>query len=217
MRTAQDAGSAGGPSKSTAMYTQGMQLRHRQRPEWGSGSVTRVENLTRGTNRDQRLWIRFANAGLKTLLASAADLEVVEGTGAAEHTFAAREIASEGGWLGQITKRRPEQAMSELPPDATDPFLTPERRLKNLLALFRFDGGTKLIDWAVAQSGLDDPMSRFTRIELEAFYKNWAMERDLALGRLVGEFRRKREPVDQLLAGAPKSALQVLQKFDRSR
>jgi hypothetical protein len=199
------------------MYTQGMQLRHRQRPEWGSGSVTRVETLTRGTSRDQRLWIRFANAGLKSLLASAADLEVVEGTGAAEHTFAAREIASEGGWLGQIAKRRPEQAMSELPPEATDPFLTPERRLKNLLSLFRYDGGPKLIDWAVAQSGLDDPLSRFTRIELEAFYKLWSMERDLTLSRLVGEFRRKREPVDHLLAEAPKSALALLQKFDRAR
>ena len=93
------------------MFTTGMQVRHRQRPEWGAGSVTRVEPLTRAGTRDQRLWIKFGAAGLKTLLASAADLEVVEGSGAAEHTFAAREIASEGGWLGTITKRRPEQAM----------------------------------------------------------------------------------------------------------
>lgn len=199
------------------MYTQGMQVRHRQRPEWGAGSITRVETLTRGGNRDQRLWIKFGAAGLKTLLASAADLEVVEGTGAAEHTFAAREIASEGGWLGQITKKRPEQAMSELPPDATDPFLTPERRLKNLLGLFRFDGSTKLIDWAVAQSGLDDPLTRFNRTELEAFYKEWCRERDLQLFRLVNDFRRKRQPVDALLAEAPRAAHSVLQKLDKAR
>lgn len=199
------------------MFTQGMQVRHRQRPEWGIGSVTRVESLTRAGHRDQRLWIKFGAAGLKTLLASAADLEVVEGTGAAEHTFAAREIASEGGWLGQITKKRPEQAMSELPPDTTDPFLTPERRLKNLLGLFRFDGGAKLIDWAVAQSGLDDPMTRFNRIELEAFYRDWSRERDVQLFKLVNEFRRKRQPVDALLVDAPRSAMQVLQKFDKVR
>jgi hypothetical protein len=78
-----------------------MQVKHRQRPEWGSGSVTRVEPLTRAGTRDQRLWIKFANAGLKTLLASAADLEVVEGTGAAEHTFAAREIASVDDIVGR--------------------------------------------------------------------------------------------------------------------
>ena len=197
------------------MFTQGMQVRHRQRPEWGAGNVTRVETLTRAGNRDQRLWIKFGAAGLKTLLASAADLEVVEGTGAAEHTFAAREIASEGGWLGQIAKKRPEQAMTELPPDATDPFLTPERRLKNLLGLFRFDGTTKLLDWAIAQTGLDDPLSRFNRTELEAFYKDWSRERDTQLFRLVNEFRRKRQPIDALLADAPKAALNMLQKLDK--
>lgn len=205
-----------GPA-SPAMFTVGMQVRHRQRPEWGSGSITRVETLTRAGNRDQRLWIKFGAAGLKTLLASAADLEILEGTGAAEHTFAAREIASEGGWLGEIARRRPEQAMSELPPDATDPFLTPERRLKNLLGLYRFDGSSKLIDWAVAQSGLDDPLSRFNRTELEAFYKDWSRERDLQLFRLVNDFRRKRQPIDALLADAPRAAMQVLQKLDKVR
>jgi len=176
------------------MFTQGMQVRHRQRPEWGAGNVTRVETLTRAGNRDQRLWIKFGAAGLKTLLASAADLEVIEGTGAAEHTFAAREIASEGGWLGQIAKKRPE---------------------KNLLGLFRFDGATKLIDWAVAQSGLDDPLSRFNRTELEAFYKEWSRERDTQLFRLVNEFRRKRQPIDALLVDAPRPALNMLQKLDK--
>lgn len=199
------------------MFTQGMQVRHRQRPEWGTGAVTRVEQLTRAGGRDQRLWIKFGSAGLKTLLASASDLEILPGTGAAEHTFAAREIASEGGWLGQITQKKPEQAMSELPPNATDPFLLPERRLKNLLALYRFDQGSGLMDWAVAQSGLDDPLSRFNRTELEAFFKNWALERDLTLHRLVSDFRKRREPVDHLLAGAPRAALAVLQKFDRLR
>ncbi|MFM2164414.1 MAG: hypothetical protein RL325_851 [Planctomycetota bacterium] len=199
------------------MYTIGMQIRHRQRPEWGAGSVTRVESLTRGGMRDQRLWIKFGAAGLKTLLASASDLEVVDAGGVAEHTFAAREIASEGGWLGEIARKRPEQAMSELPPDATDPFLTPERRLKNLLGLYRFDGGARLIDWAVAQSGLDDPLSRFNRTELEAFYKQWSMERDLQLHRLVNDFRRRRQPVDALLTDAPRAAMQVLQKFDKVR
>ena len=107
--------------------------------------------------------------------------------------------------------------MSELPPDATDPFLTPERRLKNLLGLFRFEGGAKLIDWAVAQSGLDDPLSRFNRTELEVFYKDWCRERDLQLFRLVNDFRRKRQPVDALLVDAPRAALGVLQKLDKAR
>ena len=67
------------------MIIQGMQLRHRQRPEWGIGTVTRVENLTRAGITDQRVWVRFPNGGLKTLLRSAADLEVIGGTAAADH------------------------------------------------------------------------------------------------------------------------------------
>ena len=205
------------PHMSSTVFNLGMQVRHRQRPEWGTGSVTRVEQLTRAGTRDQRLWIKFGAAGLKTLLASMADLEVIEAVPVAEHTFAAREAASDGGWLGRIATKKPEKAMSELLPDATDPFLTPERRIKILLGLYRFDGGAKLIDWAVAQSGLDDPLSRFNRTELESFYKEWSLERDLALHRLVSDFRRQRKPVEGLLVDAPRSALQVLQKFDKSR
>ena len=207
------------PSTNTpVLFSQGMTVRHRKRPEWGIGTVNRVETVTRGASRDQRLWIRFTNEGLKTLLASVAELEVVDASApAAEHTFAAREMASAGGWLGEIAKSKPQEAMTQLPPDATDQFLTPERRLKNLLALYRFDAGAKLLEWAIVQSGLDDPMSRFPRIELEKFFKDWSLERDIQLHRLVTDFRRKRQPVDALLADAPKSALAALQKLDRHR
>ncbi len=197
---------------SPTLYTQSMQVRHRQRPEWGQGAITRIETLTRAGVRDQRLWIKFENAGLKTLLALGADLEILEGSGAAEHTFAAREIASEGGWLGQIAKTRPEEAMSQLQPDASDPFLTPERRLKVLLSLYRFDSTARLIDWAVAQSGLGDPLSRFNRTQLEAFYKDWTRERDVTLHRLVSEYRRRREPFEHLLEGAPRAALNIINR-----
>ncbi len=215
------------------MFNNGMQVRHRARPEWGVGSVTRAETITRPTGRDQRLWIKFANAGLKTLLASVADLEIIEGNAAAEHTFAARENASDGGWLGQISSKKPEAAMAELHPDITDPFLTQERRLKLLLGLYRFEGGlgssasmgsglaggsgAGLIDWAVAQSGLDDPLSRFTRVELEAYFKDWARERDTELHRLINDFRRRRVPYEAILVDAPRGAMRVLQKFDKAR
>ena len=202
---------------SPTMYTQRMQVRHKQRPEWGPGTITRIETLTRAGIRDQRLWIKFSNAGLKTLLASGADLEVVEGSGAAEHTFAAREIASDGGWLGAISKTRPEAAMAQLQPDATDPFLTPERRLKVLLGLYRFDGTTRLIDWAVAQSGLGDPLSRFNRTELEAFYKEWTRDRDVTLHRLVTDFRRRRESIDALVVDAPRAALSIINRDHSAR
>ncbi len=216
-------------SDSPPLLSVGDKVRHRQRPEWGVGSVTKTELITRQGSRDQRLWIRFANAGLKTMLRSIADLESL-GAGAAtqaapgrapmpaagaslpaagasmpaagasmDETLVAREAAQDGGWLGAIAKRRPEDAMVGLPASASDPFLPFAKRLEIVLGLYRFEPtGGKLIDWAVAQSGLDDPLARFNRHELEAFFQRWTFERDLALVRLAQEARLSSESTDVL-------------------
>lgn len=48
--------------------------------------------------------------------------------------------------------------MTELPPQAGDPFLPLRKRLEFTIGLYRFEPvGGKLLDWAVAQSGLADP------------------------------------------------------------
>ncbi len=193
------------------MISQGMQIRHRQRPEWGVGSVTHVETLTRSGTVDQRIWIRFPNAGLKTLLRSAADLEIMGGAAAAEHTFAARHHAADGGWLGAISTKKPEAAMAELPPEATDPFIPLEKRLQYLLGLYRFSAnGSSLMDWAVAQSGLDDPLSRFTRTDLEGHFKLFAMDRDAHLPKLLSEARKNGIQIDSILAQASPAAKKML-------
>ncbi len=199
---------------SQAMIIQGMQLRHRQRPEWGIGTVTRVENLTRAGITDQRVWVRFPNGGLKTLLRSAADLEVIGGTAAADHTFAARNHSADGGWLGAISTKKPEAAMAELPPEATDPFIPLERRLQHLLGLYRFAAtGSSLMDWAVARSGLDDPLSQFTRTDLEGHFKLFVMDRDAQLGKLLHEARKNAISIDAIVAQAPTAARKMLQRY----
>jgi hypothetical protein len=195
----------------------GEKVRHVKKPEWGVGSVTKVETVTRQGARDQRLWIRFANGGLKTVLSSMAELEPADGPAAAVatggDTFAAREARHEGGWLGEIAKRQPEEGMTSLPAAASDPFLAVERRLGFILDLYRFEPvGGKLIDWAVAQSGLDDPLSRFNRHELEKFFERWAHDRDVALHRTMQECRRNFMNVDAILARAPASAQRALKK-----
>ena len=45
------------------------------------------------------------------------------------------------------------------------------------------------MDWAVAQTGLDDPLTRFTRQELEQRFDRWAFERDTYLAKLLQEAR----------------------------
>lgn len=194
----------------TVPFSVGERVRHPKRPEWGLGSIQRIEVLTVGAKRDQRLWIRFDNAGLKMILASVADLErtaTLNGTG--EHTLVARELAGETGWLAEISKRKPEEAMTALPPQAADPFIPAARRLEFVLGLYRFDASSaRLVDWAVAQSGIGDPLTRFTRHELERFFSDWALERDAQLARLLQDPELRSDPalVRRAMEKAPPSA-----------
>lgn len=202
----------------TATFTAGELLRHPQRPEWGQGTVQRVETVTSQGRPDQRLWVRFSNAGLKTLLASVAGLERLELTARSDElrggTLAEREVTGETGWLGQISKKRPEDAMTELPALVADPFVPPKKRLEFLLTLYRFDPHQKLVDWAVAQSGLGDPLSRFSRHELEELFRLWAVERDAALARLMQdpELRVAQEYVRQAVNKTGPAAQQAFRR-----
>jgi len=204
----------------------GDKVRHPKRPEWGVGEVTRIEMVTRDGQSDQRAWIRFPSVGLKTLLVSVAAPEPVSPESSIElatrlhahTTLVDLEARHEGGWLGEIAKNRPEQAMTALPPRATDPFLSAAKRMEHTLSLYRFTaGGAGLIEWAVAQSGLDDPLSRFTRHELEVFYQRWRFELDAQVGRLLQELRRDRQPVEPLLARAPAAAASAVKRIQQMR
>jgi hypothetical protein len=224
MNTARGSDESGGSASSTqTTYAVNERVRHRQKPEWGIGTVTKIETVTRLGQRDQRIWIRFPNGGLKTVLGSMAELERASAVGAdavavVPDTFAARAASHEGGWLGSVAKRKPEDAMTSLPAAASDAFLTVPKRVEFVLSLYRFEAtGGKLIDWAVAQSGLDDPLSRFNRHELEAFFDRWAFERDATLARLLQEARRNGISVDHLLAKAPPAAQRALRKLNVGR
>ncbi|MEE2894567.1 MAG: DUF3553 domain-containing protein [Planctomycetota bacterium] len=199
----------------------GEYVRHPGKPEWGVGEVTKVELITRDGQPDRRVWIRFPNEGTKTVLASVAGLEVVEEEGlprADGDTLLDRQSTHETGWLGQIAKQKPEDAMTSLPERTTDPFVPPRGRVQMIFELYRFNRtGGSLIEWAIAQSGLDDPLSRFNRHELEQFFDRWCWERDRALARTIDECRRAGEPVEEILRGAPASARRGLKKAAPAR
>jgi len=198
-------------------FKMGDKVRSSKRPEWGEGSVMKLEAITFQGKTDQRIYVRFAAVGMKTLLASAADLIPADGSGddvlTAIHrpaTLTDVEKSREGGWLGEIDRRGPEAVMTSLPPAATDPFLSLRKRLENTLGLYRFDG--RLIDWAVAQSGVTDPMTRFNRNELEQFWQRWKFALDAHLISLLGEARRDPDALQAALAKATPAAQKAVQK-----
>lgn len=201
----------------------GDRVRHGERPEWGIGEVTKVEILTRDGKPDRRVWIRFPSVGTKTLLASMAALESVETeavTPASDdhETFLDREASLDTGWLGDIAKNKPEDAMIAIPLRATDPFSPVRARIQFIVTLYRFEGsGGKLIDWAVAQTGMDDPLAHFNRHELEQFFERWQWERDRVLVKTISEARRNSTNVDDLLASAPAAVRRGLNRVSPSR
>jgi hypothetical protein len=68
------------------------------------------------------------------------------------------------------------------------------------------------------QTGLKDPLSRFSRHELEQFFERFRSNLDTHLRRLLGE-ARKEDPagVEQLVAAASPSARQALRRADSMR
>jgi glutamyl/glutaminyl-tRNA synthetase len=165
-----------------------------------------------------RLWVRFPTTGEKALLASAAGLELVDSP-ASEQLLGDRpsihelDMANGGGWLADVSKRKIDDVMVAVSDDALDPFASPQRRLANILGLYRFDGSpARLVEWAVAQSGLDDPMSRFNRQELEQFHRRWLANVDAQLLKLLTDLKRERALVDAALKTAPPLAQRAVRR-----
>ncbi|MSR19114.1 MAG: DUF3553 domain-containing protein [Phycisphaerales bacterium] len=205
----------------STLFKKGDRVRHPRRPEWGIGTVTRVEHVTHTGAADSRVWVRFPSMGEKTFLAGAAELEEVAGEAAdaassiySRPSIAEIEANSGAGWLGKADGGKIAEAMTAVPLEATDPFLSIRKRLENTLALYRFDqSAAKLIDWAVAQSGLDDPLSRFNRQELEQLHQRWIFKVDTHLTKLLGDARREPGAVDSVAASASPSAQRAVKRL----
>ncbi|MDP6987785.1 MAG: DUF3553 domain-containing protein [Phycisphaerales bacterium] len=203
---------SGSHSASEAPWSFGDRVRVPSKPEWGVGTVTRAGRSQAKGASCWSLTVRFPNAGIKTLNTSVAVLERVEettdeGAGEAAVIIAAADRAAGDTMFGPMAKRRLEAVMAELPETCRDPFRSLAARVQLTLDLYRFTpSGRSLVDWAVAQTGLDDPLSRFNRQELETHFGRWAMERDRHLAKLVHEARQKGTPVDKVMAKGPPEA-----------
>lgn len=205
---------------STERFEFGDRIRHAERPEWGVGSVVRAEDVTVNGRPTQRLSVRFPGVGVKKLMTGEARLKRVTGEKAPSSAgedappLAAWEKVRQSDWLAPMAERKIEETMIGLPPEARDPFSTVAQRLAFVLALYRFDrSGRGLMDWAVAQSGLDDPLSRFNRHELERYFDRWAFERDAQLARLLQAAAFDPQLIEKLVLQAPPDAEKAVRRL----
>ncbi|MFG0329439.1 MAG: DUF3553 domain-containing protein [Phycisphaerales bacterium] len=195
----------------------GQSVVHAGKPEWGPGVITRVESIRHDARPAQRLHVRFPNGiGMKVLNTAFAEVRSAD---EAPPNGVAESNGAGAGWLADLEKKDPTETIIELAEPALDPFRTLWQRLEFTLKLYRFKRDAKsMTEWAIAQTGLIDPLSQFTRHELEQFFDRWARTRDQHLARLVDE-AKKQDPqrVRDLLKAADADARQALNRVNNRR
>ena len=194
---------------------------HGSKPEWGVGIVSTSSMGDHEGTPCQRLVIRFDRAGLKTVSTAFANIEP-SGDRVGVVTEKETTTAKSDGQANPILKashREVQDIMTQIPDAAKDPFATPGQRLKATLSLYRFtSSGGPLIDWAVMQSGLSDPLTRFTRHELEDFFGFFEKILWKHLGKMVKEARDvPASELVQIRDSAPQAGRDALQRLHRSR
>lgn len=198
---------------STTEWKVGDKVVHAGRPEWGTGHVSAVEGTMHNGHKCQRLTIRFDRAGLKTISTAFADLRHPDAAPALDRKL------SEVSGLDGLDHAKAVTLLGELPDEATDPFVSFKSRLTATLKLYRFSGtGGSLLDWATAQTGLQDPLSRFSRHELEQGFDRFKLNLEQHLRKLVQDARKKEpEAIPAALAAAPAAGQQALKRADSWR
>jgi hypothetical protein len=196
-------------------FHRGDRVRHAVRPEWGEGVVEQAANAP--GEGAQRLVVRFANHGRVTVNTAFASIVAANGDGSATQAK---------GWLDRMADRSgtaaaaaPAGKLDDLPEPCTDPFASLTGRLRATLDLYRFGRDPRsLIDWAVGQTGLTDPLSQYSRHELEQGYQAFERMRDAHLVELLRTARRNGEQakVDALLADAGPQARAAIQQARRA-
>lgn len=140
------------------------------RPEWGHGTVLRVQSTLVNGQPRHRVSVQFPT-GHRTLQVPPARL--IEPP---------PEPKRAAGWLDSIGHQAPDDRLVRLPPAATQHIGTHAQRLAALAPLYEYtEDPSALVRWARRQANLADPLSLWTRDELLVAFRTFCMERDSAL------------------------------------
>ncbi len=197
---------------SRRIWTIGDRVVHAGRPEWGVGEVRAAKGLAEGET-GQTLTVRFDRAGIKTLSTAIAELREPSQVALAENAPAVDAITASAD-AAEVDKR-----FVAIPEPSADPFKSRKQRLEASLTLYRFSGtGGSLLDWAAMQTGMKDPLSRFSRHDLEHQFKRFTNALDQHVRKLVQELRREDAPgLQKVVSSASPEARQAMKRIDTSR
>ncbi|HEX2838140.1 MAG TPA: DUF3553 domain-containing protein [Phycisphaerales bacterium] len=207
---------------------------HAGKPEWGPGDVLSVEGMMHEGKPVQRVTVRFARGGLKTLSTAFADLKPAPARAAATRVAPSAPVPMSGGAVRpapspmSVAAIQPDpdfaidttaEALQKLPEAATDPFLPTSARLKATLAIYRYtESPAGLIDWAVTQTAMRDPLAKYSRHDLEVAFERFRISVDNHLRKLLPQARKEApKDVEAILAGATSGARHAVRRVDIGR
>lgn len=217
-----------GTTQQSTTFQMGDKVVHAGMPEWGVGVVSTSAATEHEGTPCQRLVIRFDRAGLKTLSTGVADIHPATDQVTSNHAQAAagRHVETKPldapqpkNKILDATPQEVQEIMARIPDAARDPFATPAMRLEATLKLYKYDSsGAPLIEWAVMQSGLSDPLSKFSRHELEEHHSFFARRLDKHLAEQVRSAGTiPQEELVRIARGAPPRGQQALRRIHAKR
>lgn len=206
--------------KTMTLIEFGDRVTHPKFPEWGSGAVIKVENMPVNGEVTKRVTVRFAHAGLKKFVGDSMPLDVMQndhampGDREGKRPAIAEVEDLERSGLSQAVEQKLEEIMFNIPLACRDPFNTLDHRLRRTFALYKYDlSGKGLMEWAMAQTGMDDPLTRFNRTELEDYFKQYSFLVKQHLAKLLRELQGDQVTLKQLLDEAPEGARRAVAKL----
>jgi hypothetical protein len=149
------------------------------RPDWGVGTVLRVQSTTVAGQPQHRVSVQFAT-GHRTLIVPPARL-------AAPTAGPQRD----SGWLAEAAGTTLDDRLRQLPESVAQFLGTPGQRIVAMAPLYGYtEDPPSLIKWARAQAQVADPLSHWSRDELLAAFGEFCRQRDGVLRQIAAVLRR---------------------------
>ncbi|HMQ15467.1 MAG TPA: DUF3553 domain-containing protein [Phycisphaerae bacterium] len=168
-----------------SMTLVGSRVRVLARPDWGTGTVVSLSGAT-GVHR---VTIDFPVVGRKVVVVPPGRLGPPEA-----------DPIRRAGWLDSLAGATADQRLRQLPSDVAQVLGTPAQRLAAVLPWYGFDADPHaLVRWARALVRAPDPLSVWSRDELESAFAAFCRERDAHL-RGVAALLRQQEGAPALAA-----------------
>jgi hypothetical protein len=161
---------------------EGQRLRNVARPEWGAGLVVSVQPAVGG--QGARVTLDFPVVGRKTLLVPPARL-----------AEAGSETRRQSGWLDELAGVSADQRLRLLPADVLLTLGTLRQRMDAILPWYAYESTAgSLAVWARKLVGVGDPLSEWSRDELELAFQVFSRERDAHLRAIAAMLKKQEGP-----------------------